>query len=165
MEPRGLAVGIACLFVAIATDRAHAQIHFDDFASSEGLSLVGDARVSGKVLRITPARAEKSGASWFREKQSVGSGFDTTFQFQLTHQDWLFFHGADGFAFVLQNSGPEALGGMGSAGGFGVADSIGTPFHTGIPWAVAVFFDTYRNKEEAILRRTTSGYALTAVLP
>jgi len=47
---RGLAVGIACLLVAIATDRAHAQIHFDDFASSEGLSLVGDARVSGKVL-------------------------------------------------------------------------------------------------------------------
>ena len=27
-----------------------------------------------------------------------------------------------GFAFVLQNSGPEALGGHGSAGGFAVAD-------------------------------------------
>ena len=133
----------------MATDRAHAQIHFDDFTSSEGLSLVGDARVSGKVLRITPAKAEEAGAFWFREKQSVGSGFDTTFQFQLTHQDRLFFHGADGFAFVLQDSGLEALGGMGSAGGFGVADSIGTPSHTGIPWAVAVFFDTYRNKEEA----------------
>ena len=71
------------MFVAIATDRALAQIHFDDFASSEELSLVGDARVSGKVLRITPAKAEEAGAFWFREKQSVGSGFDTTFQFQL----------------------------------------------------------------------------------
>ena len=110
---------------------------------------MGDARVSGKVLRITPAKAEEAGAFWFREKQSVGSGFDTTFQFQLTHQDRLFFHGADGFAFVLQDSGLEALGGMGSAGGFGVADSIGTPSHTGIPWAVAVFFGTYRNEEEA----------------
>ena len=80
---RGLAVWIACLFVAIATDRALAQIHFDDFASSEELSLVGDARVSGKVLRITPAKAEEAGAFWFREKQSVGSGFDTMFQFQL----------------------------------------------------------------------------------
>jgi len=37
---------------------------------------------------------------------------------------------------------------MGSAAGFGVADSIGTPSHAGIPWAVAVFFDTYRNTEE-----------------
>jgi len=52
----------------VATDRAHAQIHFDDFTSSEGLSLVGDARVSGKVLRITPAKAEEAGAFWFREK-------------------------------------------------------------------------------------------------
>jgi hypothetical protein len=137
------------LLVAITTDRAHAEIHFDDFASGEGRSLVGDARVSGKVLRITRARAEQSGAFWFREKQSVLLGFDTTFQFQLTNQDRLFFRGADGFAFVLQNSGPEALGGLGSAGGFGVADSIGTPSHAGIPWAVAVFFGTYRNEEEA----------------
>jgi Legume lectin domain len=150
MEPgRCRAACIAFFLVAIATDRAHAEIHFDDFASSEGLSQVGDARVSGKVLRITRARAEQSGAFWFREKQSVLSGFDTTFQFQLTKQDRLFYRGADGFAFVVQNSGPEALGGMGSAGGFGVADSIGTPPHAGIPWAVAVFFDTYRNEEEA----------------
>ena len=78
----------------------------------------------------------------FCDKRPMRSGFETTFQFQLTYQDRLFYHGADGFAFVLQNSGPEALGGMGSAGGFRVADSIGTPSHTGIPWAVAVFFDT-----------------------
>jgi hypothetical protein len=149
MDPgRCRAAWIAFFLVAIATGRAHAQIHFDNFASSAGLSLVGDARVSGKVLRITRAKAEKSGAFWFRDKQSVRLGFDTTFQFQLTHQDRLFYHGADGFAFVVQNSGPDALGGMGSAAGFGVSDSSGVPPHAGIPWAVAVFFDTYRNKEE-----------------
>ena len=38
------------------------------------------------------------------------------------------------------------MGGLGSALGFGVGDS--TWPHAGIPWAVAVFFDTYRNKEE-----------------
>lgn len=128
--------------------RSHAQIRFDDFRSSDRLSLVGDARVSGDVLRITPAKEDKAGAFWFRDKQPVGAGFDTTFQFQLTHQDRIFFRGADGFAFVVQNSGPDALGGKGSAAGFGVSDSIGTPPHDGIPWAVAVFFDTYRNKEE-----------------
>jgi hypothetical protein len=141
------AAWIALFLVAIAADRTYAQIRFDDFASREGLDLVGDARVSGKVLRITPARAEKSGAFWFREKQSVRSGFETTFRFQLTRQNrfspW---RGTDGFAFVLQNSGPDALGGMGSALGFGVGDS--TWPHAGIPRAVAVFFDTYRNKEE-----------------
>ena len=74
------------------------------------------------------------------------SGFETTFQFQLTRQDPLF-HGTDGFAFVLQNSGPAALGGRGSAGGFGVSDPT-NPSHSGIPWSIAVFFDTCRNPEE-----------------
>lgn len=68
--------------------------------------------------------------------------------FRLTHQNrFSSWRGTDGFAFVLQNSGPDALGGLGSALGFGVSDSTWPP-HAGIPWAVAVFFDTYRNKEE-----------------
>lgn len=149
MEPRRCrAALVAFFFAAVAADEARAQIHFDDFTSSEELNLVGDARVSGKVLRLTRTRPAIAGAFWFREKQSVGSGFDTTFQFQLTHQNrfspW---RGTDGFAFVVQNSGPDALGGVGSALGFGVSDSTWPP-HPGIPWAVAVFFDTYRNKEE-----------------
>jgi hypothetical protein len=148
MEPgRCRSAWIAFFLVAIA-DRVHAKIRFDDFASVEELSLAGDAGVSGRVLRLTPARRNQAGAVWFRDKQPVRSGFETTFQFQLTHQDWFFqFHGTDGFAFVVQNSGPAALGGIGSAGGFGVSDPT-NPRHAGIPWAVAVFFDTLRNPEE-----------------
>jgi hypothetical protein len=131
-------------FIAIGSDRAPAAIRFEDFASIRGLTLVGDAAVSGKVLRLTRARANQAGAVWFREQQPVRSGFESTFQFQLTHQDWLF-HGTDGFAFVLQNSGPAALGGHGSAGGFGASTK---PPHTGIPWCIAVFFDTLQNKDE-----------------
>jgi hypothetical protein len=42
---------IAFFLVAKATNRAQAEeIHVDDFASIEGLSLVGDAGVSGAVL-------------------------------------------------------------------------------------------------------------------
>ncbi len=123
-----------------------AAIHFESFADGQGLNLVGDARLSGDVLRLTPARRNQTGAAWSREKQPVESGFETTFQFQLTHEARLI-GGADGFAFVLQNSGPEALGGRGSAGGFGVADPD-NPHHPGIPWSVAVFFDTWRNSDE-----------------
>ena len=135
------------VFLSIAITVDAAAIRFDDFASVEGLSLVGDATAAGNVLRLTRAKPDKSGACWLREKLPVRSGFETTFQFQLTHQDRLFFHGADGFAFVLQNSGPEALGGIGSAGGFGVNDPT-YPDHAGIPWAVVIFFDTFRNSEE-----------------
>ncbi|HEX4164475.1 MAG TPA: L-type lectin-domain containing protein [Bryobacteraceae bacterium] len=134
------------MLIAIATESAPAAIHFDSFASIQGLSLVGNAEVFDKVLRLTPARSNRAGAVWFREKQSVRSGFETTFQFQLTQQSW-FFHGADGFAFVLQNSGPEALGGRGSAAGFGMPAPT-NPRQMGIPWMIAVFFDTCRNPEE-----------------
>jgi hypothetical protein len=126
---------------------AQAAIRFEDFASLPGLSLVGDAVESGKTLRLTRAKHDRSGAVWFREKQPVAFGFETTFQFQLTHQGGLG-HGADGFAFVLQNSGPEALGGRGSAGGFAVTDPNYHEKEAAIPWSIAVFFDTYRNDEE-----------------
>jgi hypothetical protein len=127
--------------------KGSAAIRFEDFASVRGLILVGDAAVTGKLLRLTPAKGDRSGAAWLRDKQPVGSGFETTFQFQLTHTGGLG-HGADGFAFALQNSGPEALGGRGSAGGFAVSDPSYRHRETAIPWSIAVFFDTYRNQEE-----------------
>ncbi len=130
------------------TTAAPGAIHFEDFAVLQGLSLVGDASLSGKVLRLTRAKHDRSGAVWFREKQQVAAGFDTTFQFQLTHPGGLG-HGADGFAFVLQNAGPDALGGRGSAGGFAVEDpTYSHQEKTAIPWSIAVFFDTYRNGDE-----------------
>jgi hypothetical protein len=52
------------------------------FASIRGLNLVGHAAVSGKALRLTRAKGDRSRAVWFFEKQAVASGFETTFQFQ-----------------------------------------------------------------------------------
>ncbi len=127
---------------------AVAALRFESFTSTQGLRLVGDAALSGdKAIRLTPARPNRSGAVWSVEKQAVASGFDTTFRFRLTQQGGLG-HGADGLAFVLQNSGPSALGGRGSAGGFAVAEPTFHPKESGIPWSIAVFFDTYRNAEE-----------------
>lgn len=134
-------------FVLSTIAPARAAIHFENFASTQSLSLVGDATVSGHALRLTRAMNDRSGAVWSRQKQPVSSGFETTFQFQLTGQGGMG-HGADGFAFVLQNSGPEALGGRGSAGGFAVEDpNYSSKKETVIPWSIAVFFDTFRNRE------------------
>lgn len=124
-----------------------AEIRLQDFSSAREVALVGSAAVTRKKLRLTPAKHDRSGAAWLREKQPVGSGFDTMFQFQLTRQGGLG-PGADGFAFVLQKAGPEALGGRGSAGGFAVEDANYHHRDNAIPWSVAVFFDTYRNEEE-----------------
>ena len=138
-----------------------AQIHFDDFASNDELSLVGDAGVSGTVLRITPAPEKRQ--ERFRDKQSVGSGFETTFRFQLTHHDWLFFRGADGFAFVAQNSGLDALGGMGSATGFSVSDQLGVPLTRAFPGRSQFSSIRIGTRRRVIPPRTT--YALMADPP
>lgn len=85
----------ACIVLVLSrAGTGAAAIRFEHFASVQGLTVVGDAAVTGKTLRLTPAKGDRSGAAWFREKQPVGSGFDTTFQFQLTHQGGLG-HGAD----------------------------------------------------------------------
>jgi hypothetical protein len=75
-----------------------------------------------------------------------GRRLKTSFRFQLTGQGGLG-PGADGFAFVLQNSGPEAIAGPGSAGGFAVGGGQRDPHQPGIPRSLAVFFDTFRNPD------------------
>ena len=133
------------LTLALAAGTASASIQLENFGSpGETISLAGDAIISNNLLRLTPAKSDRSGAAWFREKQQVASGFETTFQFRLTKQGGLG-HGADGFAFVLQNAGSDALGGRGSAGGFAISDTRYRKRERAIPWSVAVFFDTFKN--------------------
>jgi hypothetical protein len=124
-----------------------ADVRFDNFAAPRGLQMVGAASVTNGALRLTPAKRGKTGAVWLTEKQPVLAAFETTFQFQFTHSARIF-GGADGLAFVIQNSGPQALGGRGSAGGFGVEDKSYSHEHPGIPWSFAVFFDTFQNQGE-----------------
>lgn len=113
-----------------------------DFVKTE---LAGDAARDGASLRLTSAKPWQTGAAWLAAKQEVATGFETTFDFRLTHQGG---GGADGFAFVLQNTGPHAIAGRGSAGGFAMGDGRGDPHSPAIPSSVAVFFDTYKNAED-----------------
>ena len=117
---------------------------FTDFSSNAGLSLLRDAGRHKKELRLTGASPAQVGAAWFEARQPVQSGFETTFTFRLTSQDFEQ-GGADGLAFVVQNEGPQALGGIGASGGFMRSDQGAAGPQRGILSAVAVFFDTYKN--------------------
>ena len=101
----------------------------------------------GGALRLTPSFARKSGAAWYPRVMNVREGFDTTFKFRLSNpsmvcgtMDDVNTHcrsrGADGFAFVIQNFDPLALGKAGMEMGYG-----------GIMNSMAIEFDTYYNYE------------------
>lgn len=130
-----------------ASDLPAIPFNFPDFNSHQDLTIVGDAHYSGKVVRLTDNQLQMHGGVWYNTKEPVAGGFDTTFRFQLTNQGGLG-NGADGLAFVLQNDGPSALAGRGSAGGWGVGDGQGHRNKPGIPFAIAIFFDTFKNDED-----------------
>ncbi len=120
---------------------------YDNFRSVERLVLVGSARSDGSLLRLTPAKHQRTGGVWFQHTQPVAAGFDTEFTFRFTKQAGLG-PGADGIAFVIQNRSTAELAGRGASGGFAPGDGFRQPSSPGIPESVAVFFDTYRNEED-----------------
>jgi len=143
METARLCLCSAMVFATLANAAA---IDFSGFESLTGLNLAGSAHQEGRLLRLTPSRQNVAGAAWFLDKQPVAGGFETMFQFRLSEQGGLG-RGADGFAFVLQNSGPSALGGLGSGGGFALGAGAPDGATPGIPQSIAIFFDTFRNQE------------------
>jgi hypothetical protein len=108
---------------------------FSGFDSSSGLSLVGDAAVTGGKLRLVSAGGWEAGAAWYPTAQPVSAGFETKFQFRISDPGGGGAEaGADGFAFVLQPTDATQLGESGQGLGY-----------TGIPNSLAVEFDTYPN--------------------
>jgi hypothetical protein len=140
-----------CLLAAptgfAAQDSPPTPFEYRGFASHANLNIAGSAHYIDKTLRLTNAEGQSAGAVWYVSKEPLTAGFDTTFQFQFTEQGGNR-HGADGLALVLQNSGPSAVAGRGSAGGWGSGDGLGKHDSPGIPRAIAIFFDTYRNEED-----------------
>jgi hypothetical protein len=104
---------LGCLFLAAGGESQNLP--------AGGLRLLGSSQFTEKTLRLTAAQRHQAGAAWFEEKQKLTGGFESSFEFQLTGQGGLG-PGADGFAFVLQNSGLDALGSPGSAGGFALGE-------------------------------------------
>ncbi|HXS92962.1 MAG TPA: L-type lectin-domain containing protein [Candidatus Limnocylindrales bacterium] len=161
------------LAVALCAGAMGEGFEFADFSSTKALLLVLDAHRSKKVLRLTGAEEFEAGAAWFRNKQPVLEGFETTFTFRLTKQDPVA-GGADGVAFVVQNERKDAIGGFGASGGF-LRSDVGTNgqpppggFRPPILRRVAVFFDTFQNRWDdsdnhvAICTNGTGGSAMAS---
>ncbi|WP_017731505.1 IPT/TIG domain-containing protein [Nafulsella turpanensis] len=90
------------------------------------------------VLRLTPAKSDRTGAAYYGAKVDVEGGFETTFDFRISRpgkpEGVEGETGADGLAFIIQGEGPDALGSRGADMGYG-----------GITDAVVIEFDTYMN--------------------
>ena len=137
---RAMRTSILWFITAVACSYANSLPPVDD------LAFTGDVKRKEKFIRLTKAKRYQGGSVWLREKQTVQGGFDTTFSFRFTDPGGLG-GGADGLAFVVQNSGANALGGIGGAGGFMRGDGDDRGGRTGIPFSLAVFFDSFRNEE------------------
>ncbi len=131
-----------CLALSIASAQ---QPAVDPAATN--LHLVGDARLNGSVIHLTPLLPNQTGAAWIAKPQFLKSFFEFEFTFRLSKSSKRRSAGSDGFAFVVQNLGPNAIGGRGSSGGFGIGRGVNPP-DRGIPRSIAIFFDTHRNYKE-----------------
>jgi hypothetical protein len=135
---------LASLFFCLTAGAG--DFEFRDFASTKDLYLIRDARRSKQLLRLTDADMFLAGAAWYRQKQPVCSGFETTFTFRLTDQDRGRGRGADGLAFVVQNEHAKAIGGFGASAGFMRSDQgAAGPLERPILRRLAIFFDTFQN--------------------
>lgn len=117
------------------------------WAQQPAFKLVGDAYLTGSIIHLTPPRQDQTGAAWVPQPQPLTTSFQATFTFQIIRPAQRSVEGSDGFAFVIQNVGPKAIGGRGSSGGFSIGRGDNPP-DRGIPRSLAVFFDTHRNHEE-----------------
>lgn len=88
--PRGFAKGwhLAPWFLVFTLGWAFGgpTFEYEDFSSTEGLRLVGDARQQDTVIVLTPSEPGRDGRVWFGVKQPVVHGFETSFAFRITEQ-------------------------------------------------------------------------------
>lgn len=129
------------------TPAAHAAvIIFNDFSSTAGLTLSGNAAGNvnnfidpNPVLRLVPSATSQSESAFTTSAVDV-SGFSTVFQFRITNpggvQDVSGQSGADGFTFAIQPNSSATLGGgggftAGTGGAFGDHDIVSWAYRSG----------------------------------
>ncbi len=139
---------VPVLLLALQAD-IRAQIYFEinDFdVNRDKLTLAGNVQTNQNELILTPDLPQQKGACWYtKNKLDMSVGFDTEFSFIIQgHGDVQ----GDGFAFVIQNQAPDALGTTGSGLGY-----------NGITDALVLEFDTYDNREGSRNHVNLSAYS------
>ena len=130
------------------------DIEYDDFTDVSTMNILGVAYQRGDRLCLMDSPGSPgydSGAAWHVDPVEIGTGFDTSFVFQVTDLAV----GADGFAFVIQLEGPDAIGGNGFGLGYrrGDTEGVAIPRTLGIEfdawpseWIRVVYIDASRNE-------------------
>ncbi len=104
------------------------------------LSFVGNSFIKNNKIVLTNSMNYQRGAVWQKIQFNVNKSFETTFSFRMINPKTassnidLPLPGADGIAFVIQNSSHEAIGGFGAEIGY-----------NGIPNSIAVEYDMFYN--------------------
>jgi hypothetical protein len=111
-------------------------LDFDGFDSLSNVRLAGSAKLADCSVSLTRKEpGNTAGALWSETPVDVADGFESLFVFEIDHISW--FSIGDGFAFVIQNAGNGAVGGVASGNGF-----------KGIPKSLAIEFDTVNHDYE-----------------
>ncbi len=134
--------GFYDIFLAKYSKRCdYTSFTLPNFSVISSLNFVKSAEKVYSVLRLTPAKANQSGAVWSKNLINVSNGFTAKFKFRMSSPyndfDDGSLPGADGIAFVIQNAYPLSYGNSG--GGLG---------YEGISNSLAIEFDTYKNEDK-----------------
>ena len=162
MNDNDLNAGIATqmIFLAGTGTPSGASVNFaDGFAgAASGLSLNGGAIIQGTALELTDGGMNESRSAFFDTPIGLSS-FQTEFDFQLGGKDTAGTD-ADGFTFVLQSNGPNALGSSGGGLGYGLP-ALGQSGPS-ITNSVAIKFDLHSNDGEG---SSSTGLYLNGAAP
>lgn len=117
---------------------------YADFSNTSKIRLAGKAHKFNNYLRLTSSANQLVGGAWYFQQIPVRNGFSTEFKFKFSegfndNAEDNSQPGADGIAFVIQNSSPDAIGNYG--GGIG---------YDQIKNSLAIEFDTYSNDAKQI---------------
>jgi hypothetical protein len=107
---------------------------YANFSDVSGLTFNGNAQQLNSVILLSPATYYQEGTVWYTNQVNVAQGFSTHFTFRI-YPGPSSFETADGIAFVIQNSGLNALG-----------NADGEPGYENISNSLAVEFDTFQNQ-------------------
>jgi hypothetical protein len=128
----------------VQTSQPPPTIDYDSGFTTVGLALNGTASVTGTRLQLTDGGSNEAASAFYTTPVNIQS-FTTQFKFQVTKAN------ADGFTFIVQNSGLNALGSSG--GGLG-SQNIGK--------SVALKFDLYNSAGEGT---SSTGIYLNGAVP